>query len=138
MSYHIDRQLNDDDKARVKAGFALYAQAHIGASRLTHDWVMRDDTGKCIGHIQLIEVGQEGYIKLLWVDEQHRGLGYASKLVSLVEDYATKAEYNCLWVDTYAYQAPEFYQKCGFVKICEVPAYQAGHARIFFKKEYVS
>lgn len=136
MNYQVDRQLNKDDEARVKAGFALYARQEIGAARETHDWVLRDDAGLCIGHLQLIEVGQEGYIKMLWVDENYRGQKLGMRLIDLVEEYARQQGYSKLWVDTYAYQAPEFYLKCGFKKICEVPEYQAGHARIFLRKDF--
>lgn len=134
MDYQIDNIYTDDDRARVIAGFAAYAEDKIGASRQMRDWVLRNDAGQCIAHLQMVYVGSDGYIKSLWVDGAHRGVGLAKRLMACAEDFARAQDFKQIWVDTYSYQAPAFYKACGFVQEYEIPAYQQGHARIFLRK----
>jgi ribosomal protein S18 acetylase RimI-like enzyme len=134
MDYQLDNKYTDNDKARVKAGFAAYSEDKIGVSRRFKDWVVRGEDGLCIGHLQMMIVGKDGYIKSLWVDESHRGEGLAKFLMNAAEDFAVENGFNQIWVDTYSYQAPEFYKAYGFVLECEIPEYQKTHSRIFLRK----
>jgi ribosomal protein S18 acetylase RimI-like enzyme len=134
MPYQSDSTLTDTDKARVKAGFARHTSFHIGCEREAQDWVLRDSEGQCIACLELIVVGQESYIKILWVDEAHRGEGLGKTLMAQAEAYAIDKGHKQIWVDTLSFQAPEFYKGLGYTQIAEVPNYSAGHARIFLSK----
>lgn len=59
------------------------------------------------------------YLDEFYIEENHRNQGIGSKLISIVEEFA-KAN-NCLGVrvDTWDFQAPNFYQKLGY-QICSV------------------
>jgi len=138
MDYQIDNIYTDDDKARVEAGFARYAVAHDVPARVRKTWLYRDDAGACIACLEMHVAGQQGYIKTLWVDDAHRGQGLAQNLMREVEGFAKSAALHDLFVDTFAFQAPEFYLKCGFHRIAEVPDYIAGHARIFLRKQILA
>lgn len=39
------------------------------------------------------------------------------------------------YLDTFSFQAPEFYQKRGYVIFGELPNFPEGHHRFFLKKE---
>jgi GNAT superfamily N-acetyltransferase len=134
MPYQSDSTLTDTDKARVKAGFARHTLAHTGGARESQDWVLRDGEGQCIACLELVAIGGTSYIKILWVDDAHRGEGLGQKLMAQAESYAIDKGHKQIWVDTLSFQAPEFYKKLGFKIIQEVPAYQDEHARIFLSK----
>lgn len=56
----------------------------------------------------------EVYIEELIVLEQHRCKGIGMKLMKQVEDYYKDKGFNNINLVTNAFQAPEFYKKCGF------------------------
>lgn len=54
------------------------------------------------------------HIDILWVDENFRENGYGSKLVKKVEDLAVEKGCRFIYLDTFSFQAPEFYKKNGY------------------------
>ena len=50
------------------------------------------------------------------------------------EAEAAKAGCVGVWVDTYSFQAPEFYAAMGYVPFGRLPNYPKGHERIFYRK----
>lgn len=74
------------------------------------------------------------FIELLAVPEQARGQGLGSRLMAMAETLAY--EKNCvgIWLDTFDFQAPEFYRSLGFSEFGQVNDYPPGHRRYFFQK----
>jgi GNAT superfamily N-acetyltransferase len=74
------------------------------------------------------------FIELLAVPEQDRGQGTGSRLMGMAEDLAR--EKNCvgIWLDTFDFQAPDFYRKHGFSEFGQLQDYPPGHQRLFFHK----
>ncbi|MGV6394152.1 GNAT family N-acetyltransferase [Pseudomonas caspiana] len=74
------------------------------------------------------------FIELLAVPEQARGQGLGSRLMAMAETLAN--EKNCvgIWLDTFDFQAPEFYRSLGFSEFGQVNDYPPGHRRYFFQK----
>lgn len=66
--------------------------------------------------------------------EQARGQGMGTKLMHMAEDLAR--EKNCIgvWLDTFDFQAPGFYQKLGYSELDQIVDYPPGHKRFFFQK----
>ena len=74
------------------------------------------------------------FIELLFVPERLRGQGIGSQLMARAEDVAR--EHGCvgIWLDTYAFQAPGFYAKLGYVQFGEITNYPPGSSRYFLHK----
>jgi N-acetylglutamate synthase-like GNAT family acetyltransferase len=72
---------------------------------------------------------------VLWCSENYRNKGIRSKLIAMVDAEAKSKSISKLFVDTYAFQAQEFYKKHGFKVIGTVPEYLLGHDRIFMRKD---
>ncbi|WP_286260049.1 GNAT family N-acetyltransferase [Streptomyces graminofaciens] len=67
------------------------------------------------------------HVTCLWVDERHRGAGLGSQLLSEAERLAV-AERGCraARLETWDFQAPEFYQRLGYEVVCVIPDYPPG------------
>jgi GNAT superfamily N-acetyltransferase len=65
------------------------------------------------GWVVLFVFGQI-HIKNLIVLSKERGKGIGKLLVNRVEEIALERNCNFLYVESFSYQAPEFYLKCGF------------------------
>jgi GNAT superfamily N-acetyltransferase len=74
------------------------------------------------------------FINLLWVKEELRGQGYGHKLLVKVEAEARNRGARNAYLDTFSFQAPEFYASHGYVPFGELPDFPEGHQRIFFTK----
>lgn len=74
------------------------------------------------------------FIELLAVPEQTRSQGTGSRLMGRAEELAR--EKNCvgIWLDTFDFQAPDFYRKHGFTEFGQLQDYPPGHQRLFFHK----
>ncbi|RON08696.1 GNAT family N-acetyltransferase [Pseudomonas brassicacearum] len=74
------------------------------------------------------------FIDLLSVPEQARGQGTGSRLMQMAEELAR--EKNCIgiYLDTFEFQAPEFYKKLGFTEVGQIADYPLGSKRFFFQK----
>ena len=70
--------------------------------------------GKVIGVIKGHSFYREVHIGELIVAEDYRGRGIGMRLLAAVEDHFRGKGFDNVNLTTYRFQAPEFYQKCGF------------------------
>ncbi|KPG93122.1 GCN5 family acetyltransferase [Pseudomonas sp. RIT-PI-q] len=96
--------------------------------------LIRDDNGDILGGLYGRVFYQWLFIELLSVPEQARGLGMGSKLMQMAEDLAREKGCIGVWLDTFDFQAPGFYQKLGYSELGQIVDYPPGHKRLFFQK----
>ncbi len=75
------------------------------------------------------------YIDLMWLQEDLRGRGYGSRLLTLVEDEAKQRGAKNAYLDTFSFQAPDFYKKHGYQVFGELHEFPPGHQRYFLTKQ---
>ncbi|WP_178984665.1 GNAT family N-acetyltransferase [Winogradskyella helgolandensis] len=73
-------------------------------------------------------------IKILWINEDFRNQGLGSKLLNYLENEAIKQGASIAMVDTFDFQAEEFYIKNDYEVIGEIKNFPKGHRRIYFSK----
>ena len=91
-----------------------------------HVWVL-DDAGTLAGGLVGHTWTNWLHVAYLWVDERHRGAGLGSQLLARAERMA-RHERGCTSVrlETWDFQAPEFYKKQGYDVVCVIPDYPPG------------
>lgn len=75
------------------------------------------------------------YIEILAVDERLRGQGWGRRLLDAAESIAGDEGCVGLWLSTFTFQAPDFYDRVGFTQCGRIDDYPPGHSRLFFKKK---
>ena len=75
------------------------------------------------------------YISLLWVRADLRGRGYGHRLLMLAEEEARKRGAKDAYLDTFSFQAPEFYKQHGYEVFGELQDFPRGHQRYFLRKQ---
>ena len=75
------------------------------------------------------------YIDLLFVKEELRGCGYGHRLLEMVENEARQRGAKHVHLDTFSFQAPEFYKQHGYRVFGELKDFPAGHQRYFLTKQ---
>jgi GNAT superfamily N-acetyltransferase len=91
-----------------------------------HVWVLDADgalAGGLVGHTWASWL----HVTYLWVDDRFRGAGLGSRLLASAETTA-HAEHGCLnsRLETWDFQAPEFYRGHGYEVVCVIPDYPPG------------
>ncbi|MGV3466528.1 MAG: GNAT family N-acetyltransferase [Heyndrickxia sp.] len=74
------------------------------------------------------------FIQFLWIDESLRGKGIGAKLLKRTEELAVEKGCKMVRVDTFSFQAPEFYKKQGYEVYGTVEDFPEGYAHYMFLK----
>ncbi len=77
------------------------------------NFVAKEDN-KIVGIIMGHSYYKEVYIDDLIVLEEYRNKHIGTKLIETVENYFKNKGFENINLTTYKFQAPEFYEKCGF------------------------
>ncbi|MGW7516660.1 GNAT family N-acetyltransferase [Streptomyces sp. NPDC054796] len=90
-------------------------------------FALTGENGEVAGGLVGYAWGHWLHVDLLWVDERHRGQGLGSRLMAEAEALA-RERYGCAHsrVETWDFQAPDFYQKLGYAIVGVVEDYPPG------------
>ncbi|MFE3577632.1 GNAT family N-acetyltransferase [Lysinibacillus sp. NPDC059133] len=77
-------------------------------------FILRDEEGEILGGITGTIFWYNLHIDYLWVDELLRGKGYGKELLNCIENIARENRCKLIQLDTFSFQAPNFYQKNGY------------------------
>ncbi len=112
--------------------------AHNEAAAGPGEWgllavTVRDARDEIVGGLW----GRTGYgflfVELLALGEA-RGHGLGRRIMAMAEAEALARGLSGIWLDTWTFQAPDFYRRLGYEECGRIPDYPPGHDRIFFMK----
>lgn len=131
----------DSEVKTIVNGINAYNLSHVPA--LAEAWtplnfVIKDESGNAIAGI----LGGIGYwngldIRILWVAESYRNKGLGSQLLHHIEMAARQKGATISMLDTFDFQAENFYIKNGYMSVGEIKDFPKGHRRIYFSKSLV-
>ncbi len=75
------------------------------------------------------------HIDLLWVQAELRGRGYGHQLLTLAEEEARQRGAKNAHLDTFSFQAPDFYGRHGYRVFGELQNFPPGHQRYYMVKQ---
>ena len=75
------------------------------------------------------------HVDLMWIRDDLRGCGYGQRLLMLAEEEARKRGAKQAYLDTFSFQAPEFYKRYGYEIFGVLEDFPAGHKRYFLRKQ---
>lgn len=118
MDYIIrQNKLTDEIKRKIFSGLGEQAIKAIGIDGLSEDPISFEifKDSEFIGAIVVQPFWGQLHIKYLFVEEQYRGQGIARQLMNHALEFGKKRGSHFAFVETMSFQAPEFYQKMGFM-----------------------
>jgi ribosomal protein S18 acetylase RimI-like enzyme len=74
------------------------------------------------------------YIDTLWVDNNYRGKGLGTQLLKKFEGIVKTLNCHLIHLDTFDFQAPEFYEKNGYKIYGTLDDNPIGHKRFYYYK----
>ncbi|GAA1418353.1 N-acetyltransferase [Streptomyces thermospinosisporus] len=133
----LRKRLRDTDTAASPVLRALRGTSGERENPL-HVWAM-DDFGGLAGGLVGHTWASWLHVGYLWVDERHRGTGLGSRLLAHAEHLAaTERACASARVETWDFQAPDFYRKQGYEVVCEIPDYPPGITEYTLVKKLVT
>ncbi len=109
--------------------------------RADADWrprflVGRDEAGVVQGGVRYITVFEWLFVNWLWVAEPWRRRGEGSRLLDAVEAEARASGCRGAYLDTFSFQAPQFYAKQGYREFGRLTDFPPGFDRIWLMKRF--
>jgi GNAT superfamily N-acetyltransferase len=74
------------------------------------------------------------HIALLWVNESLRKTGIGTVLIGKAEELARESNCTLIYLDTFSFQAPKFYEKLGFEIFGKIENFPETYTRYFLLK----
>ncbi|MBI2792807.1 MAG: GNAT family N-acetyltransferase [Gammaproteobacteria bacterium] len=132
ISSEKETQFVDDKIVAFNRSHVPFTQDNDFVSLNFH---IKDDKGVVIAGINsLMYCWGMVYIDVLVVDENHRGQQLGSRLLNKVESEAKAMGANLSHLDTFDWQAKDFYLKHGYEIFGVLENCPPGHARYYMKK----
>ena len=112
----VDHNPSQSDNDVIKEGLIKSYEAQFGERDKELSLFLKNN-GKVFGGIQAMFDSEAIYIEALWIEENLRKQGYGKKLLAAAEREAIENGCRFSLVDTWDFQAEEFYLKNGYEKI---------------------
>ena len=96
---------------------------------------VEDNSGEVLAGLVAETFGNWLEIEYLFVKEDLRGQGIGSQLLQRAESEAKKRNCRYVFVNTYQFQAPDFYQKHGYQEVFTLKDYPCTGQRHYYQKE---
>jgi ribosomal protein S18 acetylase RimI-like enzyme len=133
ITYEPDPQA--DDLLVLNAGLSEYAKNKRDMKAVdSFAYFIRDNSDKILGGCAGDNFYGCLYIGKLWVEELLRGKGYGTKLIQLAEELAVKNRSTFIAVNTFDWQALDFYKKFGFYVEFERTGFDKNSIFYFLRK----
>ena len=96
---------------------------------------LRDAGDEVVGGLLAGIWGGVLFVRILWVSEALRGRGFGRRLMEMAERRAVERGCRHIFLDTFDFQAPGFYEKLGYQTYAKAEDWPVGHAHHFLRKD---
>jgi GNAT superfamily N-acetyltransferase len=120
----------------IGGGITDFNQQHAGdehPQRLC--FALKAPDGTVVGGVIGIVYWDWLAVDLMYLPEALRGQGYGSQLLALIEEEGRRRGARHVHLDTFSFQAPEFYQRHGYRVFGQLQDFPPGHTRYYLTKE---
>ncbi|OPA73312.1 hypothetical protein BVG16_29350 [Paenibacillus selenitireducens] len=107
---------------------------NVGTIEIT----MSDDNDVVVAGITASIYWKQMHVDFLWVDESLRGQHKGSELLAKAEDIARQHHCRYIQLDTFSFQAPDFYQKRGYTVFGILEDSPCDGAKQYFLKKIIN
>ena len=136
MDFRITDKIEDKDKSDVFNGLLEYNLERIEDKNPQDLGIYLEDENNCklaglIGNTH----GNYLTVQFLWVSKEHRKEHIGSTILQKAENIARERGCKYVFLDTFHFQAPEFYKKHGYKEVFCLEDYPITGKRHYFTKK---
>ncbi|MFH1254111.1 MAG: GNAT family N-acetyltransferase [bacterium] len=122
---YIDEQIHNFNKAHVP---------YLNEEIIFLNYVIKEGNTTIAGINSLLYCWKIAYVDILFVEESHRHQGLGKKLLTKVENEAKQQGATLIHLETFDFQAKDFYLTMGFEIFGILDDCPPGHKRYYLKK----
>ena len=136
MNITITNEADEADNALILAGLQNYNKQFSAGTFEALSVFSRSSDNELIGGLYGGSFGNWMHIWTFWVSEEHRGKSIGSKILSAAEKEAIARRCIGVTLDTYSFQALDFYLKRGYQVFGSLSGYGGGFERHYLQKTF--
>jgi GNAT superfamily N-acetyltransferase len=131
----IGGTLDEADEQKLFAGLEAYNDAMAPGRNWAPLWIVgRDRDGEAQAGLRAVTFFDWMLVSFLYVAETYRRQGIGSRLMARAESVARERGVASVYLDTFSFQAPKFYEKHGYREFGRLENLPPGHSRIWLTK----
>lgn len=135
MEFKVTDKINAKDKEIIFQGLLEYNLARLEDKNPQDLGVyLKDDNDELLSGLIGNTHGNWLTVKYLWVSEALRGQSIGSDILRKAEEEARGRRCKYVFLDTFSFQAPEFYKKHGYKEKFVLEEYPLEGKRHYFTK----
>ena len=135
MKFEITDEIKKQDEDIIFQGLLKYNLERIEDKNPKDLGVyFHDEMGNKVAGLIGNTHGNWLFIKFLWVSEELRGQNIGSNILDKAEQEARERGCKYSFLDTFSFQAPEFYKKHGYIERFTLDNYPVTGKRYYFTK----
>jgi GNAT superfamily N-acetyltransferase len=98
---------------------------------------IRDDQQQVLAGLSGWTWAEACEVQSLWVHPDWRRKGYGRELLAAAEQEARARGCKVILITSYSFQAPAFYQKCGYELVFQLNNFPPGHTHCILVKRFI-
>ncbi|NJL20987.1 MAG: GNAT family N-acetyltransferase [Leptolyngbyaceae cyanobacterium SM1_3_5] len=134
LKIEITAKPKSDEEKYIRQQINQFNQHCAGEENYQHLAVFLRDCDRLVGGLVGYTYWQWLYVDVFWIQESYRKGGYGSAMLAAAEAEAIQRGCHSVYLGTYSFQAPEFYQKLGYAVFGELPNFPEGQSLFFLTK----
>jgi GNAT superfamily N-acetyltransferase len=124
-----------EERYRIIDPLIAYNEAQVGPrNKKEFAFSVHSETGEFIGGLLGFTHWNHFFVSAIFVDQALRREGIGRELLKRAEALALEQGCDVIYLDTFDYQAPGFYEKLGFKVFGTLEEYPTGHRRFYLVK----
>jgi len=135
VEFEITNNVSEKDQTAVFQGLLKYNRSHLG-DREPEDLgiYLRNEEGMVTAGLVGNTFGLWLTVRYLWISEELREQGIGSRILLKAEEAAKERGCRYVFLDTFSFQAPDFYKKYGYTEVFTLENYPVDGKRHYFTK----
>jgi len=121
---------------RIIDPLIAYNEAQVGPrNKKDFAFFVKSESGDFVGGLLGFTHFNHFFVSALYVDQGFRKEGIGRELMGRAEALALEQGCDAIYLDTFDYHAPAFYEKLGFKVFGKLEDYPPGHQRFYLVKQ---
>jgi GNAT superfamily N-acetyltransferase len=129
-----ETSLDSTDAQRIYDGLSATDPTSLPRNYVPLVVTLRDAESRLVGGLLAATIWEWLVIDALWVDERFRGMGHGQALVRRAENAAYDRGCRRARLDTFDFQARDFYEGLGYVVYARLDGFPSGHVQLHMQK----
>ena len=136
MNFEVTDKIEKADEETIYKGLLEYNLSHLEDKNPKDLGIyLRNKEGNIIAGLTAVTHGNWLSIKYLWISEESREQGLGSEILNRAEEEAKRRGCRYVFLDTFSFQAPLFYEKHGYKKVFVLENYPVTGKRYYYTKD---